>query len=429
MERIKFQIEINRVLDVLSKEIYDSPYALLRENVQNAYDAILMREQYVKGEWSAKNDGLISVQISKEKIIVVDNGIGMTKDVLKENYWKAGSSGKLSELAQKSGVIGTFGIGGMANFGVCSKLRIETESIETKERTISEVEKANLSLSEDCISIETSTPTEKYGTSVIVTLDPAILINLDRAREYLSQFVQYLPTKVELNSHNISQKSMADAYRDESARLERKMPSFGSTELKADVQIRCDYNGRVSAIVNNITVSGKPVIGSAYLRQDSGPLWGFRSSFGLAPIPVGSFYSIGGIINLSILIPTAGREALNRESINLAAKLIDLVEESATIALSENEIGNRSSPFMSYILAKEKVSLAGKLQPRVEPNRDMTLEELKEYSQHNPLNYYDGYDEALIRSWALPDKLLVILSQSFPKATSGSTIYPKVLQG
>ncbi len=53
MEKIKFQIEINRVLDVLSKEIYDTPYALLRENIQNAYDAILMREQYSEGTWSA----------------------------------------------------------------------------------------------------------------------------------------------------------------------------------------------------------------------------------------------------------------------------------------------------------------------------------------------------------------------------------------
>ena len=44
-EKIKFQIEADKVLKLLSSEIYDSPYALLRENVQNAYDAILMRLQ------------------------------------------------------------------------------------------------------------------------------------------------------------------------------------------------------------------------------------------------------------------------------------------------------------------------------------------------------------------------------------------------
>ena len=41
--KIAFEVETARVLEILSKEIYDSPMALLRENVQNAYDATLMR--------------------------------------------------------------------------------------------------------------------------------------------------------------------------------------------------------------------------------------------------------------------------------------------------------------------------------------------------------------------------------------------------
>ena len=42
-ERIAFDVETERILQILSSEIYDSPKAFLRENVQNAYDAILMR--------------------------------------------------------------------------------------------------------------------------------------------------------------------------------------------------------------------------------------------------------------------------------------------------------------------------------------------------------------------------------------------------
>jgi len=415
MEKIKFQIEIERVLDVLSKEIYDSPYALLRENVQNAYDAILMRENYVQGGWSAKTDGLIKAQIDKEKVVITDNGIGMPEEVLKENYWKAGSSGKKTDLAKRSGVIGTFGIGGMANFGVCSKLRIETESIETKERITSEVERKSLSLSEDCISIEKSTPTGAYGTTVTVTLDQDIALDLERARDYLAQFVQYLPTKVEMNEVIISQKSMEEGYREDSPRLERKWAGFEHAGVTADVLIKCDYNARVLATVSNISIMGEAIDGVAYFRQDSGHLWGLRSSFGLAPIPTSSFYSLGGIINLSILLPTAGREALSRESVDLATKLIKLVEECTTLALSESEISNRSSPFMSYILSTGRASLAGKLQPRVEPDQEMTLDALKEYSQNRTVNYYDGSDETLIKSLGTPDRLLIVLSRSSPR--------------
>ena len=43
--KLSFQIEIRRVIEILSNDIYDSPYALLRENIQNAYDAILMRQE------------------------------------------------------------------------------------------------------------------------------------------------------------------------------------------------------------------------------------------------------------------------------------------------------------------------------------------------------------------------------------------------
>ena len=37
---IVFQVETKRVLQILAREIYDSPLALIRENVQNAYDAV-----------------------------------------------------------------------------------------------------------------------------------------------------------------------------------------------------------------------------------------------------------------------------------------------------------------------------------------------------------------------------------------------------
>jgi len=120
-EKLLFQIETEKVLKLLSSEIYDSPYALLRENVQNAYDAILMRQQKDAG-FNPK----IDITLTGKNVTISDNGIGMSKDVVKNNYWKAGSSGKNNEEAKKAGVVGTFGIGAMANFGICKHLKIET---------------------------------------------------------------------------------------------------------------------------------------------------------------------------------------------------------------------------------------------------------------------------------------------------------------
>jgi molecular chaperone HtpG len=42
-ERIPFEVEASRVIELLARQIYQTPLALLRENCQNAFDAILMR--------------------------------------------------------------------------------------------------------------------------------------------------------------------------------------------------------------------------------------------------------------------------------------------------------------------------------------------------------------------------------------------------
>lgn len=120
-KQIAFDVETGRILQILSSEIYDSPKAFLRENVQNAYDTILMRCAAQDLPLGAR---AITITVEPKRLIVQDDGIGMNDDVLKNNFWKPGSSGKRSELAQRAGVVGTFGIGAMANLGVCTALRV-----------------------------------------------------------------------------------------------------------------------------------------------------------------------------------------------------------------------------------------------------------------------------------------------------------------
>ena len=73
---MKLQVDIKKIIKLLAKDIYDSPYALLRENLQNAYDAVLMR----KANDDTYNDPCIRMTVSNGIITVSDNGIGMTKE-------------------------------------------------------------------------------------------------------------------------------------------------------------------------------------------------------------------------------------------------------------------------------------------------------------------------------------------------------------
>ena len=107
-KRIAFKLELSRMLELLADEIYQSPLSLLRENTQNAFDAIRMREMIPNHEFMPK----IHVMVDSEKITVSDNGIGMTTEEIETNFWYAGRSGKNTDAARAAGVVGTFGIGG-----------------------------------------------------------------------------------------------------------------------------------------------------------------------------------------------------------------------------------------------------------------------------------------------------------------------------
>ena len=137
----------------MRNKIYPTPFALLRENVQNAYDAVLLR-QHAKKDF----EGRIDITIEPLRVRVANNGLGMSRDDLRDHFWRAGSSSKNTDEARAAGVVGTFGIGAMANFGIAEGLSVETESAQGGERTTCSAARATLSVTEDCITFEPKAP-------------------------------------------------------------------------------------------------------------------------------------------------------------------------------------------------------------------------------------------------------------------------------
>ena len=134
-----------------------------------------------------------------ETVTVSDNGNGMTADELERNYWYAGNSGKNTEDARNAGVVGTFGIGAMANFGIAERLEVETESSATGERSRSSVDKENLSINQECIDLVSLDSRGEPGTTVTASLAPDGQLDVDEARQYISDFVSLLVVPVYVN--------------------------------------------------------------------------------------------------------------------------------------------------------------------------------------------------------------------------------------
>lgn len=409
-EGIVFQVETNRVLQILTSEIYDSPLALLRENVQNAYDAVRMK---FGRTGKLGEGGRIDIIVNQDSISITDNGIGMTEEVLRNNFWKAGSSGKRSVSARRAGVVGSFGIGAMANFGVCSRLTVETRAEGSTQVLRSTAERDSLKIAEECISLERVNSKHAVGTTVTAVLDGQNRISLVQAKRYLEPYVSLLPVPVHLNNELIS----CGTVEARPPLAGRKLTSLGSKTwhnnvCKATFDVRLDSNGQVVVFVSDITFGGNPVEGNLTLIQEGGQLMGLRSYFGLAPVPAIGPYSFGGFANLSILEPTAGREALNRESINKITELINVAEWAASSALASTREADRNNAFLQWIISHSEYKLATKVSIVVLPEgKAIALGDIESHIGKRTAHYYLGTDRQILSTFASQDAFLLQVAQ------------------
>jgi molecular chaperone HtpG len=415
-EGIVFQVETSRVLQILASEIYDSPLALLRENVQNAYDAVRMR---FAASGLLTDGARIDVQIGTGTLSITDNGIGMDEQVLRQNFWKAGSSGKNSENARRAGVVGTFGIGAMANFGVCTKLIVETRAEGGVEVLRSTAELASLKIAEECITLEHLQIDRPVGTTVTAHLMPNCPISIEQAKQYLLPYVGALQVPVYLNGENISGNTLESQL----SVANRQYTQLGSQSLKNNLcsgtfNVAADLNGQVLIHASGLTLSGIPIEGSLVLLQGGRQLMGLRSYFGLAPIPPIGVYQFGGVANLSFLKPTAGREALSRESIVQVTQLVALAEWAASWVLAETDFADKNNAFLQWIINNNQYSLAKNVSILVRPDEiDVPLAKLKEFVGARTAHYYLGSDPQIIRTFANEGTCLLSIAQSNPRRT------------
>lgn len=411
MQQIPFTVETSRVLEIISSQIYDSPYAMARENVQNAYDAVLMR---ARDEGKPVSEYSITLTATEYAIEIVDDGIGMSEQVLRDNFWRAGSSGKNNEAARSAGVIGTFGIGAMANFGVCDRLIVETRACGGLGLRTSAA-KAELSIGQDCVSLEHLSQEIPFGTKIIAELPTEKPVDINALRTYLAPFVRFLPVPVRFNGDLISQQSPETA-----AGLGPEWKEFGARQLSHgrfsfDAKV-LSLSSQFGIIVENICIDGKSTSAGLWLRQGSGQVMGLRSKFGLAPLPLPSHYQFGGFADLPFLQPTAGREALTRESIQEATPFIPVLELFLTELIKDTELADSSPAFQQHISQLGRILWAHRVAIQLNPgNQRVELGKLKETYKECQLQWYEGTDPTIIAIFSNSECPLVRVSQNNPR--------------
>lgn len=332
---VSMEFDAKQMIRILGNDLYDSPLAMLRENVQNAYDAILERRQV-----DSAFEPVIKIDISDTQIIIEDNGIGMNDDILTNNYWKAGNSGKNNAQALAAGVVGHFGIGALANFGVCTKLEIQTHRYGEDKSFESEALRDKLNIKESIPIVTRNGNDIPVGTRVVATLECQGSINADSAINYLRQYIEYIEIPVYVNGMKFPKKTTS---------FERKISGLQITSsaysYKLDIGYGNSFPLQVYIKAYDINSYGTRLKGYIYLNSSEKSLMGLRNGFGLSNINVLSEYDFGGVANLDCLVPTAGREAVSRESTQLVYSLLQSIEKTWTEVISKELICDKYGEF------------------------------------------------------------------------------------
>ena len=196
-----FQTETKQLLKLMIHSLYSNKEIFVRELVSNASDAIdKLRFKAVEDKsLSVFNKDLkIDVKVIKEenKIIISDNGIGMTESEVIENIGTIARSGTASFLGNITGddkkdsnLIGQFGVGFYSAFMVADKVQVITKSVfeNSDNATLWESD------GEEKYKLEQVTK-ETNGTDIIIFLNEENKEFADegRVRYLLEKYSQYI---------------------------------------------------------------------------------------------------------------------------------------------------------------------------------------------------------------------------------------------
>ena len=409
--KIAFKLELSRMLELLADQIYQSPLALLRENTQNAFDAIRMRQAIPNEDFVP----VIHVTVDDERVVVSDNGIGMSVDEIETNFWYAGRSGKNTDAARAAGVVGTFGIGAMANFGVAEELSVESESALVGERTLSSVRKAELSTDTETISLASMEPTGQAGTTVQALLTPESRMSVQDARAFLHGFVEFVDVPVWFNEEMLSGAGPRAVLPSERHSWSERLPNASLAGIvSGDLEVLGMASGELRIVIENVmSQTGLGRLGSIVLLQGRNVIRTLRSGFGLATVAMQSGYQWGGVIDLPFLKPTAGREALDAPSNQLLQQVVSAVDEVVSPIAAAHSESFTNDGFLRWIVATGQFHLCDALEVTPRPsNRPETLASVVE---RRSLRYYSGRDESVIQTYASEDEPLIILARRTPR--------------
>ncbi|MDJ0940282.1 MAG: ATP-binding protein [Woeseiaceae bacterium] len=122
------QINLEGLLEVLGKNLYSTPVVVVRELVQNAFDACVRRR--IESGWTGVPQVRITVDPDRHTLAIGDNGAGLTRQEIIDFLATIGSgyTRVLRNRTQDENAVGYFGLGFLTAYVVSDNVEFLTRS-------------------------------------------------------------------------------------------------------------------------------------------------------------------------------------------------------------------------------------------------------------------------------------------------------------
>ena len=410
----KVGIDFDSVLRAISKQIYETPLAFIRENAQNAVDAI--RIQAARDKTDPSDDRYrIEIRADNEQIVVRDNGIGMSTSDLEHFFWTIGASGKRTPEAISAGCVGMFGIGGFANFGVCHTLEVISQAGDAARGTLTRLSQDDIEAAKGAIPsvlVATSEDAAPRGTVVIGHLrQPA---SLNELGHYLQDFVRYVPTAIYFNDQKVSQDRFSTVEgRENLTQISSETDQWHDGDLTITGRLYEDRGHTVVASIDGLSLGGEAISLTGYLRFEGGAIDVFKRGFKLCATAVGTTIGVTGQLDCDRFIPTAGRDSLDAPTTSLLSRIALALERVAveTVLTTPERIGQHTRIFR-YILQRGMVDKMDNVRVRLADGSENRLGDISRRASEGKVGVFFGVTQkqALNQIMQARGHLVILLS-------------------
>lgn len=313
-------VDLNGLMQVLSKHLYSTPMVALRELVQNAHDSII-RRRVEQPYWQDNSAIRVMGDRQKKQLRIIDTGAGLTEYEI-HTFLATVGVGYTRTLRQQddnTGLIGMFGLGFLSAFVLAKQVTLNTTSYQEPATSWS-----YRSTNAEQYSVTAIEPRNSVGTEIILDLkDEFLFLSTQEAlQQILGRYCILLQEPIYINQASEAVNPEPPPWRNTASDVvvhpiqERKKKLSFAARFEQNFEPICTFAvtpSQQSDAIGMLWVQDGATYGTSDNRNLSIFLRGMLLDDDARDLLPSWAGFIGGVIESTKLIPTASREDLQRD--------------------------------------------------------------------------------------------------------------------